>query len=397
MTPLETLNSVLLLLLAIVYLPIYVIVHLVVYILYLPRALHRFLFHPATVLQRRYWAKDAYALVTGATDGAGRGFAEELARRGWNVIVHGRSPEKIHNVINSLKILYPNQVFLPLVIDCTNPNLTTALPAVLKAFKGLDIRVLINNAAQLHPCAEFDELPIKMIDDILRTNAVFPTEITWCLLNLRNITSDDAPAPAGTKEVQESPASPSAPPQGEGSISISVEGDANPAWHHKDTPLRLIITISSVASLYAFDRGLPYCATKGYINTFAAFLRFSLQSKNIEVMNIPTGALDTKMWPGKRDYFMCLTRNDFANRVLNKIGLARIGHGWAWLGWKGLGLGTDEYVAGGSGIWVYFWHQTITFAQGLLPGDIWCAIGNRVVLWLGYTPANSPLLPIHRQ
>ena len=78
----EFLGSVLLLVLAVVYLPIYVISHLLIQLVYLPRTFHRYFFHTSTAIQKRYWTKGAYALVTGATDGAGRGFAEELAKRG---------------------------------------------------------------------------------------------------------------------------------------------------------------------------------------------------------------------------------------------------------------------------------------------------------------------------
>lgn len=82
MSFLETISSVFLLLISIVYLPVYFITHLLIQFLYLPRVLHRYIFHPSNVLQRRYFTKGGYALVTGATDGSGKGFAEELARRG---------------------------------------------------------------------------------------------------------------------------------------------------------------------------------------------------------------------------------------------------------------------------------------------------------------------------
>ena len=42
-------------------------------------------------------------LVTGATDGLGRGVATELARDGATVLVHGRSPERLEATIASLR------------------------------------------------------------------------------------------------------------------------------------------------------------------------------------------------------------------------------------------------------------------------------------------------------
>ncbi|RPB24941.1 NAD(P)-binding protein [Terfezia boudieri ATCC MYA-4762] len=387
MTAMEVMGAAFLLLLSVIYLPVYIVAHLLMQFMYLPRSLHRHIFHPTNILQRKYFAKDAYAIVTGATDGAGKGFVEQLAARGWNVIIHGRSLDKINDIITSLQVLYPNQVFLPLRLDCTENEMTIKLPAALKHFKGLDIRILINNAAYLHPCAQFEDLPIQMVDDVLRTNAIFPTFITHCMLNFRKITTDP---PAVTLPSEKESAIHSALSEGS-----SVKGEnINSAWHSTESPLRLIVTIGSVGALYATSKTSPYAPAKCYLNAFASFLRFSLQSKDIEVMNVQTGALDTKMWPGRRKYIMILQPNEFARRVLDKVGLAKIGHGWGWWGWKTLGLGVDEYVAGGSGVWVHWGHQTMNFMQGLLPGDVWCAIGETVVTRLGYNPQTSPLLAV---
>jgi len=82
MTAMEVLGAVFLLLLSVVYLPVYIVAHLLIQFMYLPRTLHRHIFHPTNILQRKYFAKDAYAIVTGATDGAGKGFVEQLAARG---------------------------------------------------------------------------------------------------------------------------------------------------------------------------------------------------------------------------------------------------------------------------------------------------------------------------
>jgi NAD(P)-dependent dehydrogenase (short-subunit alcohol dehydrogenase family) len=39
------------------------------------------------------------ALITGATDGLGRHVARDLAEQGWTVLVHGRSPERVAEVL----------------------------------------------------------------------------------------------------------------------------------------------------------------------------------------------------------------------------------------------------------------------------------------------------------
>lgn len=146
------------------------------------------------------------------------------------------------------------------------------------------------------------------------------------------------------------------------------------------------MNISSVASFFALHRGVPYSPTKAYLNTFSSFLRYTLAEEGIEVMNIPTGAMNTKMWPGLRGFWMVLEQNDFAHRALNKVGLARLGHGWQWWGWRAMGLGVDEPVPGGHGVWVYWWHQIMTFGQPLFPADVWNPIGDWACQLLGYKP-----------
>lgn len=52
---------------------------------------------------KRYKTRDAWAIVTGGSDGIGLGFARRLARRGFNVLVTGRNEEKLRNVVETLR------------------------------------------------------------------------------------------------------------------------------------------------------------------------------------------------------------------------------------------------------------------------------------------------------
>lgn len=50
-----------------------------------------------------------YALVTGATDGIGKGIAAELLRKDFNLILHGRNEQKMKHVIEELRALVPEK------------------------------------------------------------------------------------------------------------------------------------------------------------------------------------------------------------------------------------------------------------------------------------------------
>jgi short subunit dehydrogenase-like uncharacterized protein len=68
------------------------------YFLY-PSALHRYLCDRDG---RKTWAQ-----VTGASDGIGEGFVNELCSHGFNVVLHGRNAEKLTRVQEALRAEYP--------------------------------------------------------------------------------------------------------------------------------------------------------------------------------------------------------------------------------------------------------------------------------------------------
>ena len=47
----------------------------------------------------------SWALVTGATDGIGKAFCEELALIGFNIILVARNPEKLNKVTKEIQNL----------------------------------------------------------------------------------------------------------------------------------------------------------------------------------------------------------------------------------------------------------------------------------------------------
>ena len=84
-------------------------------------------------------------LITGATDGIGKATAEELARRGLTVIVHGRSLEKVQQTQGEIRRNVPNARLESVVANFASLEQVRALSKEIAArFERLD--VLINNA-----------------------------------------------------------------------------------------------------------------------------------------------------------------------------------------------------------------------------------------------------------
>ncbi|WP_341530555.1 SDR family oxidoreductase [Nostoc sp. UHCC 0302] len=84
------------------------------------------------------------ALITGASSGIGKAFADELAARQTNLVLLARSEEKLNQLAKQLQDQYKIKVDV-IVKDLTEANAAAAVFDVIKT-KGLTIDLLINNA-----------------------------------------------------------------------------------------------------------------------------------------------------------------------------------------------------------------------------------------------------------
>jgi 17beta-estradiol 17-dehydrogenase / very-long-chain 3-oxoacyl-CoA reductase len=98
-------------------------------------------------LQRYHHGAEPWALVTGASDGIGFAFSNELAKRNFNVVVHGRSVDKLKRVVADLQSKHPQRKFKTLVLEATKPADATFDKTVLDAVQGLNLTVVIHNIA----------------------------------------------------------------------------------------------------------------------------------------------------------------------------------------------------------------------------------------------------------
>ncbi|EJU03508.1 NADP-binding protein [Dacryopinax primogenitus] len=123
----------------------------------------------------------SYALVTGASDGIGKGVARELVKQGFNVVIHGRNREKLASVKKELQALGKGTDVRILVGDAGEENVDWV--RIAKELEGLEITVLVNNAGGMPiPPVPFDEQPYSSIESGIRLNAMFPLRLTHLLL-----------------------------------------------------------------------------------------------------------------------------------------------------------------------------------------------------------------------
>ena len=129
----------------------------------------------------------AWALVTGASDGIGKGFAEELCHRGFNVILHGRNEQKLNGVKADVQRRWPAVQVRHLILDAASSTGDEAkLRAAVEELKDVNLKVLVNNVG-----GGADENPLfralqnqtnERVNMFIDVNAGFATQLTRLLL-----------------------------------------------------------------------------------------------------------------------------------------------------------------------------------------------------------------------
>ena len=123
-----------------------------------------------------YDLKGKTILVTGSTDGLGRLLVLELAHQGANVIIHGRSRDKLDQLLNELKQINSDGYFSSIECDLRQVNIISTTFAQLNK---LDI--LVNNAGIWQEGNTIEESPEKIIE-VTNVNLTAPMLISRTLL-----------------------------------------------------------------------------------------------------------------------------------------------------------------------------------------------------------------------
>ncbi|KAK2389386.1 very-long-chain 3-oxoacyl-CoA reductase [Trifolium repens] len=124
----------------------------------------------------------SWALVTGPTDGIGKSFAFELARKGLNLILVGRNPDKLKDVSDSVKSKFGKTEVKTVVVDFAG-DLDEGVNRIRETIEGLDIGVLINNVGISYPYARFfHEVDEELLKNLIHVNVVGTTKVTQAVL-----------------------------------------------------------------------------------------------------------------------------------------------------------------------------------------------------------------------
>jgi len=233
---------------------------------------------PSSLQRYRAPGKESWALVTGASDGIGLGFAQELCKRGFNVFLHGRSREKLLRVQEQLRAEYPSAKTKIIVFDAAGP--TDHIVEIAHDVGDAHLTVLINNVGggdMVSPAFKrLEDMTQAEVQGVISLNAIFMTELTRVLLPILE----------------------------------------------KNEP-SLIINISSASST-----GLPwlsvYGSAKGYVDSFSNALNAEMRAegRKVEVLGIRVGSTSTPKYPVATGLFTPTSRT-MASAALDRVGCGR--------------------------------------------------------------------------
>ncbi|KAJ5162036.1 hypothetical protein N7492_007428 [Penicillium capsulatum] len=247
---------------------------------------------PGTLTKHYNPNGSSWALVTGASDGIGYGFCEELCARGFNVILHGRNRAKLETRTRELAAQFPARKTAIIVLDAVDvtaviDDVAQQVRAVLRE-EGGQLSVLVNNiGGETRPFVALDGYTFEDAQKTIYKNAVFMTHITRVLLPVL----DEAPA-------------------------------------------GIVLNISSASSF-----GMPflsvYCATKGFVDsfTYALAAECRVHRPNIEILGVWSGAVKTAGFDIEETRFAPSARK-LASGALNRVGCGKTlvwAYFWHWV------------------------------------------------------------------
>ncbi|KAI0463052.1 hypothetical protein LJB42_003067 [Komagataella kurtzmanii] len=132
---------------------------------------------PGVSLNKYGAKKGHWAVVTGASDGIGKEYTLQLAKRGFNVVLVSRTLSKLESVQTEVQTKY--NVETKLVSFDASLDSEESYQELADAIAGLPVTVLVNNVGQSHSIpVPFLETPVKELKDIITINNTATLRIT---------------------------------------------------------------------------------------------------------------------------------------------------------------------------------------------------------------------------
>ncbi|GAM26156.1 hypothetical protein SAMD00019534_093310 [Acytostelium subglobosum LB1] len=221
-----------------------------------------------------------WAVVTGATDGIGKAYCHELAKRGMNVCLVSRSKEKLTQeaavIAEKFKVQTKTISFDFGVSD------NGAYTALSNQLRDIEVGMLVNNVGISYDYPMYlEELPQDRIEALINLNIRSLTILTQLVLK-------------GMLERKRG----------------------------------AIINISSISAMAPMPLLAVYAGTKAYVERFSTSLYNEYISKGIFVQCVAPGIVVSNMSKVRKPSMMIPLPNAFARSALNTVGYDKVTAGY---------------------------------------------------------------------
>ncbi|CEF65524.1 Estradiol 17-beta-dehydrogenase 12 [Strongyloides ratti] len=219
-----------------------------------------------------------WAVVTGSTDGIGKAYAIQLAKKGFNIVLISRNPTKLQDVKHEIEKISQDIEIKTIAYDFTNASLNDYEKIILSELKSLEVGILINNVGLSY---EYPDILHKIdgglqrITDITVINTLPPTLLTAAIL-----------------------------PQ-------MVERKSG-----------IIVNVASFAGFHQMPMWAVYSATKKYVNFLTEILQKEYSNTGICFQALNPMMVATNMSKVKKTSFFTPSPSQYVKSALNTIGNA---------------------------------------------------------------------------
>ncbi|XP_030621489.1 very-long-chain 3-oxoacyl-CoA reductase-B isoform X2 [Chanos chanos] len=229
-----------------------------------------------------------WAVVTGATDGIGKAYAEELARRGFAIVLISRTQEKLDEVSKAIESKY-NVATKTIAADFGSLDI---YPKIESGLAGLEIGILVNNVGVSYSYPEFF-LQVPNLDAFI--NSMVNINITSVCQMTRLV------------------------------LPRMV-----------DRSKGVILNIASASGMYPVPLLSLYSSTKAFVDFFSRGLDAEYKSKGIIIQSVLPFFVTTKLSKIRRATLDTPTPERYVAAELNTVGLQSQTNGYlphAIMGW----------------------------------------------------------------
>uniref|UniRef100_A0AC34F689 Steroid dehydrogenase n=1 Tax=Panagrolaimus sp. ES5 TaxID=591445 RepID=A0AC34F689_9BILA len=215
-----------------------------------------------------------WAVVTGSTDGIGKEYAFQLARKGFNILLISRTQAKLDSVKEEIKKECKNAEVETVAYNFTNANVDDYKKQIISVIEKKDVGILVNNVGLSYAVPNIlHKIDIKENTDIAIVNMIPVSILTAAVL-----------------------------PQ----MVARHSG--------------VIVNVSSGAAYIKCPEVATYSSSKAYINHFSSILRNEYANSGITIQTLCPAYVSTNMSKVKVSLF-ALSTSAYVESAIRTIGI----------------------------------------------------------------------------